>query len=186
MTVVKPPRRGERQRMNTDILREIDKLRRASIGDLRAKHREVFQEETSCRNRIQLFRRIAWRLQALAEGDLSDRARQRAQQIACDADLRIIPPRGFLDSSGGNIEPKPTDDAPRDPRLPAPGARLSRQWRKKTIVVEALDRGFRYENRVYSSLSAIASAVTGTRWNGLAFFGLTGKAEGKEPRREKE
>jgi hypothetical protein len=35
--------------------------------------------------------------------------------------------------------------------------------------------GFRFENRHYSSLSAVAVAVTGTRWNGLAFFGLTGK-----------
>jgi hypothetical protein len=49
-------------------------------------NREVFQEETPCRNRNQLFRRIAWRLQALAEGDLTDRARQRAQEIARDAD----------------------------------------------------------------------------------------------------
>jgi hypothetical protein len=58
---------------------EIEKLRRASVRELRIKHREVFEEETSCRNRVQLFRRIAWRLQALAEGDLSDRARPRAE-----------------------------------------------------------------------------------------------------------
>jgi hypothetical protein len=75
---------------------------------------------------------------------------------------------------------------PRDQRLPLPGTRLSRQWRDKTIVVEVLVQGFHYENRLYSSLSAIASAVTGTRWNGLAFFGLTGKADRKEPQREKE
>jgi Protein of unknown function (DUF2924) len=165
--------------VNTDVWMEIEKLRRATLGDLRAKHREVFQEETSCRNRNQLFRRIAWRLQALAEGDLTDRARQRAQEIARDADLRIIPPKGFLDSKGATIEASSRYGMPRDQRLPLPGTRLSRQWRDKTIVVEVLVQGFRYENRLYSSLSAIASAVTGTRWNGLAFFGLTGKSRSK-------
>jgi Protein of unknown function (DUF2924) len=168
--------------VNTDVWMEIEKLRQATIGDLRAKHREVFQEGTPCRNRNQLFRRIAWRLQALAEGDLSDRARQRAHEIARDADLRVIPPQGFFESEGGNMETAPRDGAPRDQRLPAPGTRLSRQWRDKAIVVEVLDQGFRYENRLYSSLSAIASAVTGTRWNGLTFFGLNGKADPKELR----
>ena len=51
---------------------------------------------------------------------------------------------------------------------------LSRKWKGRTILVEVLVKGFRYENRHYTSLSSIAVAVTGTRWNGLAFFGLTG------------
>jgi hypothetical protein len=50
---------------------------------------------------------------------------------------------------------------------------LRRQWKGRTILVEVLAQGFRYETRHYSSLSAIAVAITGTRWNGLAFFGLT-------------
>jgi hypothetical protein len=49
----------------------------------------VFQEETRSRHREHLFRRIAWRLQALAEGDLSERARGRAREIARDADLPV-------------------------------------------------------------------------------------------------
>ena len=60
-----------------------------------------------------------------------------------------------------------------DRRLPLPGALLTRKWKGRTIVVEVLAKGFRYENRSYSSLSAIATAITGTRWNGLAFFGVT-------------
>ena len=53
----------------------------------------------------------------------------------------------------------------------------------RTLLVEILTNGFRYENQHYSSLSAIAVAITGTRWNGLAFFGLTRPAgsERKEP-----
>jgi hypothetical protein len=64
-----------------------------------------------------------------------------------------------------------------------PGALLTRKWKGRTLLVEVLKDGFRYENRHYSSLSAIAVAITGTRWNGLAFFGLTRPAGGerKEP-----
>jgi hypothetical protein len=54
-----------------------------------------------------------------------------------------------------------------------PGALLTRKWKGRTVLVEVLAKGFRHENRQYSSLSAIATAITGTRWNGLAFFGLT-------------
>jgi hypothetical protein len=73
-------------------------------------------------------------------------------------------------------------------RLPLPGTLLTRKWKGRTLLVEVLATGFRYENRHYSSLSAIAVAITGTRWNGLAFFGLTrtGDGERKErPRAEK-
>jgi hypothetical protein len=167
--------------MTTEVLMEIEKLRRASLTALRAKHREVFQEETRCRHREHLFRRIAWRLQALAEGGLTERARERAQQIARDADLRLIAPPDFFNLAGTSIETIPGDRDRRqyDRRLPLPGTLLSREWKGRTILVEVLVNGFRYDNRLYPSLSAIAVTVTGTRWNGLAFFGLTGKTEAK-------
>jgi hypothetical protein len=66
--------------MDNAVLMEIEKLRRAGLAALREKYREVFGEETRCRHREHLFRRVAWRLQALAEGDLTERARTRAQQ----------------------------------------------------------------------------------------------------------
>jgi hypothetical protein len=166
--------------VTTEVLMEIEKLRRAPLPALRAKHREVFQEETRCRHREHLFRRIAWRLQALAEGDLTERARQRAQQIARDADLRLIAPPDFFTVSGISIKTTPgARDRNPDRRLPLPGTILSREWKGRTILVEVLPNGFRYEGHLYTSLSAIAVAVTGTRWNGLAFFGLRGKTESK-------
>ena len=64
--------------MDNAVLMEIESLRRATLAALREKYREVFQEETPSRHREHLFQRIAWRLQALAEGDLSERARGRA------------------------------------------------------------------------------------------------------------
>jgi hypothetical protein len=171
--------------VDTAVLMEIEKLRRASLAALREKYREVFQEETLCRHREHLFRRIAWRLQALAEGDLSERARGRAQEIAQDADLRMIAPREFFSLGGQRVQTAPSDRNRREPdrRLPLPGALLRREWKGRTILVEVLAKGFRYENQHYSSLSAIAVAVTGTRWNGLAFFGLMRPASGERKER---
>ena len=81
---------------------------------------------------------------------------------------------------GERVQTTPGDRNRRqqDRRLPLPGTVLSRKWKGRTILVEVLAKGFRYENRQYSSLSAIAVAITGTRWNGLAFFGLTRPAGG--------
>jgi hypothetical protein len=71
----------EKRTMDNAVLMEIEKLRRASMASLRERFREVFQEEPRSRHRGHLFRRIAWRLQALAEGDLTERARERANEI---------------------------------------------------------------------------------------------------------
>ena len=176
--------------MDNAVLMEVESLRRATLAVLRAKYQEVFREETRSRHREHLFRRIAWRLQALAEGDLSERARGRAHQIAQDADLRKVAPRDFFTVGEERIEITKGIRSrwQQDSRLPLPGAVLSRKWKGRTILVEVLAKGFRYENRHYSSLSAIAVAITGTRWNGLAFFGLTGPAGGAQkarPRAEK-
>jgi hypothetical protein len=161
--------------MDSAVLVEVEGLRRASMTALREKYQNVFQETTRCRNREHLFRRIAWRLQALAEGDLSERARGRAHKIARDADLRKVAPRDFLSIDGKRVQTTGEKRSGReqDRRLPMPGSLLSRKWKGRTILVEVLVKGFRYEDRHYPSLSAIAVAITGTRWNGLAFFGLT-------------
>jgi hypothetical protein len=170
--------------METAVLIEIESLRRASMAALLEKYREVFREATRCRNREHLFRRIAWRLQALAEGDLSERARTRALQIAQDADLRTLAPRDFLSMGGERVQTARKDNRrEQDRRLPLPGSMLTRKWKGRTILVEVLAIGFRHEDRQYSSLSAIACAITGTRWNGLAFFGLTRAASRKRKER---
>src|SRR5579872_4997674 len=79
--------------MHLNVAKEMAQLKRMSTPDLRARYAEVFGEETNANNKPWLIKRIVWRLQALAEGDLSERAKRRAGELACDADLRMNPPR---------------------------------------------------------------------------------------------
>ena len=156
--------------MDANLRQEIENLRTLKIKDLKLRYRELFGEESPSSNYQHLFRRLAWRLQARAEGDLSERARQRAAVLAEDVDLRLRAPRRFWKelSTGTNTE----SVALRDPRLPAPGTILQRKYQDAIVTVTVREEGFEYNNRNYASLSAIAQHVTGTRWNGYLFFGL--------------
>jgi hypothetical protein len=150
---------------------EIAVLQRMTVVELRRKHAEVFGEETRSGNLDYLVKRIAWRLQSLAEGDLSERARRRAQELANDADIRMKAPRMPTATA-----PERTRTAavhvPQDKRVPLPGAVLTRDYKGKTVIVTVLRAGFEHEGTVYRSLSAVARAITGTHWNGYHFFGL--------------
>ncbi|MCG3125584.1 MAG: hypothetical protein CHACPFDD_00409 [Phycisphaerae bacterium] len=88
--------------MALNIAKEIADLKQMTVRELREKYEGVFGEPTRAGNRDWLFKRIAWRIQALAEGDLSERARQRAEFLARDADLRTTAPRTVLAAAGGN------------------------------------------------------------------------------------
>jgi hypothetical protein len=147
-------------------------LRQQTVGQLKVKYRAVFGQESRSNHKQFLLRRIAWRLQANTEGGLSERARLRAAALAEEADLRIRAPESFLKELAN-----PGGKKPRDSRLPAPGQRLSREFRGQTVSVEVLKTGFRCQERVYRSLSAVARHVTGVQWNGFAFFGLDGRSE---------
>ena len=160
--------------MGQAVLAAIEELQRLNVSALRRKYQEVFGEESRSFNKEFLFRRIAWRLQANAEGGLSERARHRAAEIANDSDLRTRAPREFLPAQVSTIVTCEFDrtQPQRDRRLPPPGTLLTRRLDNRQIVVKVLEAGFEFETRRYGSLSAIAREVTGTRWNGLLFFGL--------------
>jgi hypothetical protein len=141
---------------------------RIPVAQLRAEYARLFGEATAAHNRVWLVRRIAWRLQALAEGDLSERARQRAAELAQGADLRSTPPR-----PDARPARKPSDATParRSARLPA-GTVLTRPYKGAVLEVVVLEQGFRFQDAVYRSLSAVAQAVTGSHCSGPAFFRL--------------
>lgn len=166
--------------MDEAVIAQIEELRYLTTAALRLKYEEVFGEESRSANRGFLFRRIAYRLQARAEGDLSERARRRALEIADDSDLRLrVSKTMFGDSAQRKSEAEPhRANRPRDLRLPVPGTVLTRQFENRRVVVTVLANGFEYQSKRYGSLSAIAREVTGTRWNGLSFFGLAGRRNG--------
>jgi hypothetical protein len=161
--------------LNRALKTEIDDLRRLTEGQLRRKHLELFGEESRSNHKEFLFKRIAWRMQAVADGGLSERAHNRAMELANDADLRIRAPKNIFDgappSSAAHAAIASVDSAG-DPRLPMAGTVLSRDYKGRRISVDVRDTGFEYDGKLYKSLSSIAREVTGTRWNGFAFFGL--------------
>jgi hypothetical protein len=158
--------------MEINIGRELATLQRLTVPQLRTRYAEVFGEYASTNNRTWLVRRIAWRLQSLVEGDLSERARRRAAELACDADLRMSPPRQTLAAAQqertytARLESRP------DGRLPPPGTVITRIYKGRTLRVKVLAQGFEFEGEVYRSLSAVAKVVTGSHCNGFHFFRL--------------
>jgi len=158
--------------MPTDVDTAVKTLNRMTVTQLRVRYAEVFGEAARSFNKQHLIKRIAWRLQAIREGDLSERARRRAHELANDADLRIRPPIGPREASENSETVTSPFRAGPDDRLPMPGTLLKRTYKGKTVQVRVLDEGFEFDGDVYRSLSAVARQVTGSHWNGYHFFGL--------------
>ncbi len=159
--------------MNID--KEVSQMQRMTVNELRATFAEVHGESTNSRHKVWLIKRIAWRMQANIEGDLSERARKRALEIANDADIRMMPPR---ERKTREVAPLPTtvvvhvDSKPT--RSLAVGQSLQRVYKGQNIVVLVRGDGFEWQGQKYKSLTAVAKAVTGKHWNGFNFFRVDG------------
>ena len=149
-----------------------EQLHKLTPGQLRERYRELFGAESTSRCKQQLVRRITWKLQALAHGDLSERARCRIIEISQDPELRIHLPAALVPISGKKRQVRVRRRKRPEASAQTPGTELRREYRGKTVVAKVLENGFEFEGETYGSLSAVARAVTGTRWNGLLFFGL--------------
>ena len=145
--------------------------RRASCA---LRYAEVFGETTNTYHKDWLIKRIAYRMQALAEGDLSERARQRAAELANDADLRRRPPKPRTESPAA-VAPKQSAQVQTggDSRIPLPGSTIVRVYKGETLEVKVMPSGFEFEGELYKSLSAVAKKITGSHCNGYLFFHLT-------------
>jgi len=159
-----------------NIGKEIAVLRRMTVADLRRKYAQAFGEGTTSRHKEFLVRRIAWRLQANEEGGLSERARQRAKELAADSDVRLTAPRTRALPAAAEATVAAIQFS-NDDRIPMPGAIITRQYKGETIEVRVLPGGFEHEGEIYRTLSAVAKKVTGTHWNGYHFFRLATKRE---------
>lgn len=153
--------------MSNALYSELLSLSNMTVGQLRDKYHEVFQEPPRSRNKDYLRKRVAYRIQELKEGGISERAARRAAELARDSDLRSLPPKQ-------GQEPKAFVTVKRDKRLPVAGTELKRNYQGKDYVIRVLDEGFECDGKIFSSLSSVAREITGTKWNGFAFFGLDG------------
>jgi hypothetical protein len=157
--------------MNASIPQQIARFQAMTVGELRVEWERLYGEPTRSRNRVYLWRRLAWRVQELEFGGLTDVAKSRLAKLGDQPFRRAQLPNGF--SRGvEKLGPSPRP-AHRDPRLPAAGSTLVRKYRGSDVRVLVLDDGFEWDDRHFESLSEVAQAVTGAKWNGWLFFGLT-------------
>ena len=162
--------------MKQTMNQKLAALQQMGVTQLRAKYLEVFGEPTRTGNKAFLFKKLAWRIQSLAEGGLSERARRRAEELARDADIRTSVPKVPVATAGAaqrTVTLAVSAPDGRD-RLPIPGTVLTRTYKGKHVAVTVkADGTFEYAGQSYRSLSAIAKVITGSHWNGYLFFGLT-------------
>ena len=141
--------------MSDRVLAQLAALPGKSTAELKQLWRELHDREPPSFNRNYLVKRLAYRIQELAYGGLSARAEAKLDRLIAEEDLRV---KGKL--------PVRKDDRP------IAGTRLIREWQGVEHAVAVLVDGYEYQGRPYKSLSAIARAITGTRWNGPLFWGL--------------
>ncbi len=159
--------------MTLNVGKELAALERMSVGELRERYVELFQETTHARNRKWLIKRIIWRMQSLEHGGLSNRALERATELAGSSDLRVTAPRDSQPATETAASTRTVacriDGAS---RTPLPGTLITRTYKGQLIQVQVLANGFEYQGDVYRSLSAVAKQITGSHWNGFKFFNL--------------
>ncbi|MEK6674492.1 MAG: DUF2924 domain-containing protein [Planctomycetota bacterium] len=158
--------------MPLNVNEALKVLNLMTVTQLRERYAEVFGEAARSFNKQHLIKRVAWRFQAIHEGDLSERARHRARELANDADLRIRPPAlPTVNDNAGGTRTSPFR-VEQDDRLPMAGTLLKRTYKGQTVQVRVMPKGFEFDGEVYRSLSAVARKITGAHWNGYHFFGL--------------
>ena len=157
---------------------ELAALGRMTGAEMAEKYLVLFRQPAHSRNKDFLRKRLAWRIQELAEGGLSERALARIEELGSVAlatwrrPARAGTPASLRPPSGGIA---------RDPRLPPAGTVVRRVHGSTEHSVTVLNDGFEYRGERYRSLSKIARVITGTPWNGYLFF--FGRANGTKPRR---
>jgi hypothetical protein len=149
------------------VAADLAALQRMTGPDLAERYVALYGCAPRSRNKDFLRKRLAWRIQELAEGGLSVRALARIEELGPQALASWRRP-----ARGGTVPQPPTFAMPRtrDPRLPAVGTVLTRVHGKTEHRVTVLEDGFEYQGERYRSLSKIASVITGTPWNGFLFF----------------
>jgi hypothetical protein len=146
------------------VTQHLLSLPRLNRNELSSLWQQLFNKETPIQMRKDLVIRIlAYRLQEQEFGGLSDTGRRRLRKFASVLEAH----------SNAATSTQPAIKS---------GTRLERQWKDQVHVVEVEAKGYEYKGSRYESLSEIARLITGTRWSGPLFFGLTRKSS--SPSRE--
>ena len=133
-----------------------------SVKDLKAEWQVLFNAPAPNNSRSFLEGRLAYRIQELSYGGPDKQTRRMLDMLA--------------DEVEGTLTRKAQIA---DPRNPVVGTKLIREWDGVAHTVTVLNEGFEWDGRRYKSLSAVARAITGTRWNGYRFFGLRERKRGE-------
>jgi hypothetical protein len=141
--------------MSDGILAQLAALKTAPTPELKSRWRQLFETEPPPYNRRFLESRLAYRVQELAYGGLKPETVERLDALA-----------------DHYFSSKPAKRSTRVDDRPIAGTRLIREWQGVEHCVTVRDADYEYQGRPYKSLSSIARAITGTRWNGWVFFGL--------------
>lgn len=149
--------------MKVDVLQQVAALPGLPVAELKRMWRELFGSEPPIAyDKRFMVKRLAYRLQELAYGGLSQQTVERLKRLAQDENLI------------GAV-------AADTPARPVVGTRLIREWKGVDHCVTVLPEGYEYLGQPFRSLSAVARTITGTRWNGWAFFGMRGQGAGGKP-----
>ena len=133
--------------MEATMTTQISKLQKAGLKDLQEKYAKLFGKPTKSRNRTWLWRRIAWRIQELVYGGLSERAKRRLEELMPEAETALRVPRGrFQEARDASVRQT------RDPRIPRPGTTLLRSYKGRRYAVAVVDDGFEYERELDADL----------------------------------
>ncbi len=158
----------------TSVIRRIHRLQEMTVGELRVEWQKLYGEPTRSRNRDYLCRRLAWRVQELAHGGLSDAAKAKIEELTPDSFTRARTPQ-----NGNGVAPTGDHDqhqhrGHRDARLPSPGTVITKSYKGRELRVTVRDSGFEFEGTIHTSLTALAKEITGCKSiSGWLFFGLT-------------
>lgn len=159
-----------------DVERETAELDQLDTKALQQRWREIYGREPPPRIRAVLLRRfIAYQLQVLAFGGLKPKTIRLLRKLAAELrEKRAKQRAGIGDNGGAQLT------LPRRPAVLSPGTQLMREWDGSTEIVDVTDDGFIWRGRTFTTLSAAAAAITGTKWSGPRFFGL--RTAGQKPK----
>ena len=153
--------------MTRGVIRQIAELEKLSRPELQARWQELYGTAPPGYRRGVLVKRLAYRVQELAHGGVSEATRARLRDHLADHGLDVEKPQ-----TAQHRRRQRKDD------LPVVGTRLVRVWHGERYEVTVVVAGFEFEGKRYRSLTAIAKTITGSHWNGKLFFGLTKRGRG--------